>query len=301
MRVIRAEQLTRAGMNANAGLERHCTYTASCEIAGVTMELCTDVADVARLFAARYEDHPARKEPDFRYYVATVRGGYAFWCAHAPTWRWTQGALPADAVAFLADSVALAAIVRFDPALSSMQAACLELSGIAAALAGHSACGKTTTLLACARRGMRIYSDERTVLRNTVAHPYLRRNSVRAAGARLLLADQRADSATDVLLTQPQLSLKTCFGADAIAEPRPLRALFVIAGTGYCAALEAIDTAAAMPSIMRWFDAHGDMVDRATRAISLLKDVQCYKLTLGSPDESAAAMAYAMLRLSQRP
>ncbi len=302
MRVIRAEQLTRSGASSNAALEQHCTFTANCEIAGVTMQLCTDVPEVARLFGLRYADHPASKHPDFRYYVATVRGGYAFWCAHAATWRWTQGPLPSDAVAFLADCVALAAIVRFDPALVSMQAACLELNDIAAGLAGHSPTGKTTTLLACARRGMRIYSDERTVLRNAVAHPYLRRNSVRAAGARLLLTEPDVvDRRFDMLHTEPQLSLKTCFGAECIAAPRPLRVLFVIAGSGYCAALEAIDTATAMPSIMRWFDAHGDMVDRATRAISILNGVQCYRLTLGTPDESAAAMAYAMMRISQRP
>lgn len=301
MRVIRAEQLTRAGANANPSLEQHCTYTAACEIAGVTMELCTDIPDVARLFALRYADHPAQKSPDFRYYVATVRGGYAFWCSHAATWRWTQGALPADAVAFLADSVALAAMVRFDPALVSMQAACLEFNGIAAAVAGQCAAGKISTLFACARRGMRIYSDERTVLRNTIAHPYLRRNSVRAAGSRLLVADQVTERKNELLHADPQLSLKTCFGPESIADPRPLRALFVIAGTAYCAALEAIDTASAMPAVMRWFDAYGDMVDRATRAISILSGVQCYRLTLGSPDESAAAMAYAMTRVSQRP
>lgn len=301
MRVIRAEQLTRAGNNANAALEAHCKHTAACEIAGVTMQLCTDIPEVARLFALRYADHPARNAPDFRYYVATVRGGYAFWCAHAATWRWTQGVLPADAVAFLADSVALAAIIRYDQALVSMQAACVELNGIAASLAGHSASGKTSTLLACARRGMRIYSDERTVLRNSIAHPYLRRSSVRGAGARLLLGDPDAGAGDDLLRGLPQLSPKTCFGGEAIADPKQLRALFVIQGTGYCAALEAIDTATAMPAIMRWFDSTGDMVDRATRAISILSGVQCYRLTLGSPDESAAAMAYAMMRIAQRP
>ncbi len=204
MRVIRAEQLTRAGANANAALEEHCTFTATCEIAGVTMQLCTDVPEVARLFALRYADHPAQSAPDFRYFVATVRGGYEFWCAHASTWRWTQGPLPADAIAFLADSVALAAIVRYDSALVSLQAACVEYNGIAAAIAGHSAAGKTATLFACARRGMHIYSDERTVLRNTIAHPYLRRTSVRGAGARLLLADQDADHTRNVLHAEPQ-------------------------------------------------------------------------------------------------
>jgi hypothetical protein len=301
MRVIRAEQLTRAGANANAALEAHCKHTATCEIAGVTMQLCTDIPEVARLFALRYADHPAHNTPDFRYYVATVRGGYAFWCTHAATWRWTQGALPPDAVAFLADSVALGAIIRYDQALVSMQAACVEFNGIAASLAGHSTAGKTATLLACARRGMRVYSDERTVLRNSIAYPYLRRSSVRGAGARLLLTEPDVAYNDEVLHARPQLSPKTCFGAEMIAEPKPLRALFVISGTGYCAALEAIDTATAMPAIMRWFDSTGDMVDRATRAISILRDVQCYRLTLGSPDESAAAMAYAMMRIAQRP
>jgi hypothetical protein len=300
MRVIRAEQLTRGVGNANPELERHCTYTAACEVAGVTMQLCTDIPQVARLFALRYADHPARNEPDFCYYAATVRGGYTFWCAHAATWRWTQGPLPADAVAFLADSVALSAIIRYDAALVSMQAACVEHNGIAAALAGHSAAGKTATLLACARRGMRIYSDERTVLRNSIAYPYLRRSSVRAAGARLLLTDSAEYRDEDAYL-QPQLSPKTCFGGESIAQPRPLRALFVIAGSGYCAALEAIDTATAMPAVMRWFDAHGDMVDRATRAMSILGGVQCYRLTLGTPDETSAAMAYAMMRIPHRP
>lgn len=298
MRVIRAEQLTRAGNEKNSALERHCVHTAACEIAGVTMELCTDMPDVARLFALRYADHPATQPPDFRYYVATVRGGYAFWCAHASSWRWSQGALPPDAVVFLTDAVALAAVVRFDAQIASMHAAAVEYSGVAAAIAGTSTTGKTTTLLACARRGMRIYSDERAILREDVVHPFLRRCSVRAAGARLLLAENDGDRLADALRAAPELSLKTCFGSTAIASPRPLRALFVLNGTGHCAALEAVDTAAALPAITRWFDARGDMVDRVARAIALLHDVKCYKLTLGTPDESAAAIAYALTRIA---
>lgn len=298
MRVIRAEQLTRSGSDANTALERHCLHTARCEIAGITLEFCTDMPDVARIFALRYADHPATREPDFRYYAATVRGGYAFWCAHAPTWRWAQGALPPDAIVFLADSVALSAVLRFDDGLASMQAAAIEFNGIAGAIAGQSTTGKTTTLLACARRGMRVYSDERVLLRHSMVHPFLRRCSVRAAGARLLLADRDADRLADALRISPELSLKTCFGSEAIAEPRKLRALFVIEGTGHCAGLELIDTAAALPSITRWFDARGDMVDRVSRAIGILRGVRCYRLTLGSPDETAAAIAYALMRMN---
>lgn len=298
MRVIRAEQLTRAGSDANRTLERHCLHTARCEIAGITLEFCTDMPDVARLFALRYADHPATREPDFRYYAATVRGGYAFWCGHAPTWRWAQGALPPDAIVFLADSVALSALLRFDDGLASMQAAAIEFNGIAGAIAGQSTAGKTTTLLACARRGMRIYSDERVLLRHSIVHPFLRRCSVRAAGARLLLADRDADRLADALRIAPELSLKTCFGSEAIAQPQKLRALFVIEGTGHCAGLELIDTAAALPSITRWFDTRGDMVDRVSRAIGILRGVRCYRLTLGTPDETAAAIAYALVRMN---
>ncbi len=297
MRVIRAEQLTRSG-EANAALERHCVHTARCQIAGVAVELCTDVPDVARLFALRYADHPAKREPNFRYYVATVRGGYAFWCAHAPSWRWSQGALPADAVVFLADTVVISALVRFDQRLASMHAAAVEYGGIAAAIAGNSSRGKAGTLLACARRGMRIYSDERAILCENVVHPFLRRCSVRAAGARLLLSDNDGDRAGDALRVIPELSLKTFFGSTAVAAPRPLRALFVLGAPGHCAALEAIDTAAALPSISRWFDTRGDMVDRVARAIVTLRDVKCYRLTPGTADESSAAIAYALTRIA---
>ncbi|MFN2449998.1 MAG: hypothetical protein ABR508_09490 [Candidatus Baltobacteraceae bacterium] len=299
MRVIRAEQLVRANGEGNASLERHCIHTATCEIAGVVMELCTDVAEVAQLFAMRYGDHPATRAADFRYYIATVRGGYAFWCRHGSSWRWSQGALPADAVLFLGDTVALAALVRFDPHLASMHAAAVEFKGIAAAIAGAATAGKTATMLACARRGMHVYSDERTILRDNIVHPFLRRSSVRAAGARLLLAENdTAGNLVDALHTKPDLSMRTCFGGDAIAQPRPLRALFVLSGSGNCAALEAIDTAAALPSVSRWFDARGDMVDRVARAIGSLHGVKCYRLTLGSPDESAAAIAYALTRIA---
>jgi hypothetical protein len=297
MRVIRAEQLTRS-TETNDALERHCTHTARCEIAGIVMELCTDMPDVAQLFALRYGDHGTSHEPDFRYYAATVRGGYAFWCSHAPSWRWSQGALPPDAIVFLLDTVAIAALIRYDERLACMQAAAVEYGGIAAAIAGNSTTGKTTTLLACARRGMRVFSDERTLLCENVVHPFLRRSSVRAGGARLLIADNERDRSPERLRVIPELSLKTCFGEKAIAAPRTLRALFVLNGNGHCAALEAIDTATALPSVSRWFDARGDMVDRVARAIVTLRHVKCYRLTLGSSDESAAAIAYALTRIA---
>jgi len=291
MRVIRAEQLTRSGDAPHAQLVRNCIFAARCEIAGVVMELRTDLVEVARLFGLRYADHPASREPDFHYYVANARGGYAFWSDHAPSWRWTQGSLPPDAIAFLADAVMISALIRYDPEMASIHAAALEFEGRAVAIAGHSGASRVAMLLACVRRDMRVYSDERALVRGNVVYPFLRRCSVRTAGARLLLADRQA------LPDVPELSLKTCFGAAALAEPQPLRALFVLAGTGSAASLEHIDAASALPAITRWFDARGDMMDRVTRAISLLRDLHCFRLISGSPDETALAMEYAISSL----
>lgn len=296
MRVIRAEQLLRSGEPTEA-LEERCIHSARCDIAGVVLELRTDNAEVARLFAQRYADHQTESAAHFRYYAATVPGGYAFWCGHAASWRWSQGSLPADAVLFLIDTVAMSALVRFDKRIATMQAAAVEYGGVAAAIASHSTRGKTTTLFACARRGMRLYSDERTVMRDATVYPFLRRCSIRGAGARLLLSEGEGNLLCDAHQA-PQLSIRTCFGAKAVATPRKLRALFVLSGTGHCAALEAIDTATALSSIVRWFDSRGDMTDRIARAIGALKDVKCYRLTLGTPDETAAAMSYALTRIA---
>lgn len=294
MRVIRAEQLTRT-TGDHARLETHCTHTARCAIAGVTIELCTDIPEVARIFALRYADQPADAPADFRIFAATVRGGYLFWSAHAAAWRWTQGPLPADAVVFLADSVALSALVRHDQSLASFHGAALQFKEWGAIVAGVSNAARVGALFACVRRGMRLYSDERALLRGTHLQPLLRRSSTRAAGARLLISE-RDNAGSPASL--PQLSLLTAFGSTAVAKPAPLRVLFVAAGTGYCAGLEAIDTATALSSVVARFDARGDMVDRVARAIAILHDVRCYKLTLGSPDESAAAIAYAMNRIA---
>jgi hypothetical protein len=72
----------------------------------------------------------------------------------------------------------------------------------------------------------------------------------------------------------------------------------VLNGSAHCAALEAIDAASALTTVSRWFEARGDMVDRVARAILMLRSVKSYRLTLGTPDESAAAIAYAIRRIA---
>lgn len=298
MRVIRVEQLARTTGEANAKLQAHCRHAARIQIAGVTFEVCSDMREVAEMFSLRYAEHAGVDTPAFRYYVAAVRGGYAFWCGHASSWRWPHGALPADAVAFLADSVLIAALVRFDRQLSALHAAAIELGGASAMIAGGATSAKAATLIACARRGMGIYADERVIMRGITVHPLLRRSSVRAAGARLLLTERDEDGSTPHGVA-PELSVRTFFGEAAPAYPRELRAVFVLGASNYCAGLEEIDAAAALPSVTRWFDARGDAVDRISRVINMLRAVQCFRLTLGSADENAAAIAYAMTRITR--
>lgn len=295
MRVIRAEQLSRGAPPLDDRLEEHCVYHARYEVAGVTMELCSDMPQVAEIFALRYADHPATRAPDLRYFVATVRGGYAFWSPSASAWRWSQGMLPADAVAFLADGVALGALLRYDAQLCSIDGCAVEYRGDGALLLAQSP-ARAGLLLACHRRGMRIYSDERVLLRGQSLQPLLRRCSVRTAGSRLLIAES-SEPAKNELPVLPQLSLRTCFGRASIAQPHPLRAVFLLTGSGYCASLEQVDAAAVLPAVSRRFDARGDLVDRVARSVRILRDATCFRLTAGSYDETAAAIAYALGRL----
>lgn len=272
MRVIHANELTPcAALQAvTSDAQPEC---ASRTIAGITMELQSNVPGLANAFAERYSDHPPCAAPDFVYTVWQDADGYAMWCDHDGCWRWPHGPLPLDAVLFLADAAAISALVHYDNRLASLHAAGIEYFGVAGALAAHSGGGKTTTALACARAGMRIYSDERVLVRERTALPFLRRCSLR---------DEQMRECGSIAWTQ-------AFGADCVAPPARLRALFVIRGKG-ALSIEPVEPAQALGSIGRWFDCTGGALQRIARAMVLLRSLRCYALTLGSPQESALAV-----------
>jgi hypothetical protein len=261
-------------------------------IGGVTIEIRTNVTGLAAAFAHRYSDHPPVRRPDFTFTVAEESNGYVLWSRHDGVWRWLDGRLSLDAVLFLTDATAMSAVIHYDERLATMHAAGVQYRGVTAAIAADSEGGKTTTALACARAGFRVYSDERVMLRDGVVVPFLRRCRVRDESAGLL-CDDSADSLTMQLQQNRAISWTETFGADCVAGPASLHALFVIAGKAG-PRIEPIEWSNALPAITRWFDCKGGALQRMARAVSTLQNVRCYRLFLGTPGETATALAQVL-------
>ena len=289
MRMISADRLVRIlGVpDMPAGCARSVIFT----IAGISFEVRTNVPGVVEQLREKYSAHACQTDPRFTYYVSERPEGYCFWCPHDGGWLWPHGVLPAPAVAFLADAAVISALVHFDGELRSVHAAAVAYGENGAIIAGDSTAGKTTTLLACARAGLKVYSDERGLVRGTLLQPFLRSCNVRAGGRALLLDDERHDALASYLLTGAPISLPECFGTSAVAQTAPLRAVFVLHGHAGHPEITPIDAAGALPAISRWFDTKGDRLDRLALAITLLRQARCYRLVLGTPKHSADLIA----------
>ncbi|MBV9271085.1 MAG: hypothetical protein JO165_08325, partial [Candidatus Eremiobacteraeota bacterium] len=209
---------------------------------------------------------------------------------------------PTDALLFLTEAVGVSALVRYDATLSSIHGAALRFNGITAAIVGNASSGKSTTLLACARSGMQVYSDERVLTRHGIVYPYLRTCSVRADAARRLFDDVTHDALrawlNDRGLSPRELALQDVFGPQAVAPPAALRAVFVIDGYAASPRIEELHPANALPAVTRWLDAKGDAFDRMGRGLRLLRGVACYRIALGMPRASVAAIRETVQSLS---
>jgi hypothetical protein len=291
MRIITAEQLVVDQGPASEAIDARCPFAVRVQIAGVTMELKTDRNDLVERFVQYYTDHVSAADPDFAFYVYADGDGYVFASPNRSTYRWNDGPISVDSLAFLTDAAAMSALIDRDPELASMHAAAIERNGVAAAIAGDSTAGKTTTLLACARRGLRVYSDERALLRGTVVQPFLRTCSVREDGARRLFAERGDDRLGTLLRRGGRISLRACFGDNAIAEPAPLGAVYIIGGYAEEPAIERVTTFEALPAIGKWFYKRGTRFERLSGALELLMEIPTYRLTLGTPRATADALA----------
>jgi hypothetical protein len=274
--------------------QRECRYSQRFCIAGVCFDLRSNDREVIVELTRRFEEHLSERPAQFTYFVIASDDEYVFQCAHDGSWRWRHGPLSTGAVAFLADAAMMAAVVHFDPQLMSMHAAAFAYNGRAGAIAGDSTAGKTTTLLACARAGVAVYSDERTLVRSGNVHPFLRICSVRSAGRDRLLLDAADDRLARVLSSSSLFTFTQAFGPAVVAPVEPLDALFVLNGYASVPEIERIDTAQALPAISRWFDAAAGSLDRLARAVTLLRSVRCYRLTLGTPAASAQKIMEVM-------
>ncbi len=276
-------------------------------IAGRSLVVHFDDDAAGACFAARYADLALSGVPLVAQHAFAFRhaaAGPLFWSQDGPAFRWPHGELDADAVAFFADAVALTEFFeRHGDGAVSLHAAAVGIAGAAAALVGDTTAGKTTTALACARIGLRLYSDERCVLgRDGAVHPFPRALNVREAGRALLLRDRVTgpDPLGERLRARasgPWSDVR--FGELVpdwvLPEPAPLRAVFVLAGAGERVRLEPASRLAAVRAAARWARGAGTGLDKVARLHELFAGAACHRLELGSPDASARAIRAALL------
>lgn len=276
-------------------------FSVALRLAGETCVIRFDDAEVRRIFAQRYADMAADADGPAAHEAFAVHDpalGHLFWTTGDQVYRWPHGVAPPHVVAFLADAVALTAfIVRRSDGLISLHAAVATVEAGAAAILGDSHAGKTTTAIACARVGMQLYSDERCLIdRETIAHPFPRAINIRDTGRRLLTEDtldgddpigRRLRACPDSALNDVHFS--DLFGQDE-CRPRPLRAVFLIAGISAQASLGAATASDATRAAARWACGAGRGFDKLTRLFEIFRNVACFSLVLGTPDASARAV-----------
>jgi hypothetical protein len=303
--VVSAEHLERVELArpARERLAKYAAHSTRIHVARRVVDVRFSEKSARDLFASRFRDHASRQVPEFTYYAIVDRTAQYFWSEGSQAWRW-PAKTTAEATAFLADATVLSAIVRSDPSLVSLHASVVAHNGRIAAIAGDSLAGKTTTAIACVRRGMQFYSDERLLIRDATVFPFQRTCSLRASGRQVLDRDELDDAFSDWLRSSTYggegpayVSIAELFGRKAIGATGVLAAIFVLSDRGEHPTVRRIDHYHAMPTLLRWMDSREFSVKRLARLVELIGAVPCFALTLGTPRETADAIAATLEEL----
>ncbi len=283
---ISADRLTTIELDGRRRRElgERATHTAATTWFGTTIEIGFSDAEAAALHRRRYARLAPKGSAALRGHAVVEVGATYFWVDDGPAFRWDDPLAP-SALQFLADVVVRTEYFMERSAHLSFHAAAIRVNGVAAAITAASMGGKTTTAIACARRGMPLYSDERCILDGDVVLPFPRALNVRAASLKLLGIDRAGGDWTFI-------DYADLFGDVALPEPRPLRAIFFIAGRGPTASVEPMPLEAAVTALLGAplrSRARGSA--RVVEATRLLRRARPYRLTLGTPDETARLIA----------
>ncbi|MDQ2858129.1 MAG: hypothetical protein M3R53_05675 [Candidatus Eremiobacteraeota bacterium] len=299
---IRFEALsrTRLAPERAAALAARAVHSIGFAVGTSTVSVNFSRAECAAAFAARYEDLASDRAPDFNAFAVEEASDAFFWAdATDRVWQWSGGTLPPDAIAFFADNAGMYEFLCRTPVLG-FHAATLAGSAGALALIGATTAGKTTTAVACVRRGLRLYSDERCILEDGRTAPFLRRLTLRAGGRAALLGDPCDEPlGIDRRLREWQnagevpVRASALFGAAAGGPPLPLAAVFVIDGRGDRPQVVPVRASDVMPALLASMASRESGLARIARVLHELRDVATYRLRLGPPDATARAIVDA--------
>jgi hypothetical protein len=271
-------------------------------ILGRTCAVYFDDVDAALAFGARYADLQtvADTYDAEAFSVQDPAGGRWFWSPGSAAFRWPHEACDPELQTFFTDAAAITSffLQRADGVLS-LHAASVAIPGAAAAIIGESNVGKTTTAIACARIGLRLFGDERCIIdRAARVHPFPRALNIRAGSREVLASDRDADDDTFAQRMRARspgalhdLRFAELLGSWSPPDPEPLRAVFLLDGLGDEPSLRSTTAADAVRAAARWAHGAGAGVEKISRLLDLFAPLQCYRLVLGTPSASAGTIA----------
>ena len=278
-----------------ADLAIKATARVDLDVLGKTLSVHFEDAAAAEIFRVRYGAFAEGSDPSVRCFAVGYDPlGILFWVEGGPQRYW-PGALIPRHIAFLADAVSMKAFFKSRSDMLCVHGAAVGVDQRAAAIVATTEGGKTTTAIACARRGMNLFTDERVVIADGHVLPFPRNVNVRADGLDLLAAEPVPhDGGITERLRQRKggdwhsASYSELLGSRKMPTPRPLTAVFFIRGRSKIARAETMDKPSAILELATsgmLSAIHG--LDRMVMVSKMLKDVDAYHLHLGSPDETA--------------
>lgn len=293
--IVTAACLERANLGRDElrELERAAGYAVSYEFLGTALRAHFDDSKAAGFFLDRYRSMQSTSTPVINVWVAvSQRLGPVFWTDRGGAHRWPLEYGPRR-LAFLADAVATKALFNALDGVVGFHAAAVNADGVAAAIAARSQFGKTTTAIACARRGMMLYSDERCVVASNLVVPFPRAINIRPEGVQLL-REEVAPDPSGIVDRLPAgagrrryLSFEEILNTASLPPPAPLGAAFLILGRGPQPLAQPVRASDALTVLMKSTRSSLQGFERLARVASILDGVPCFGLTLGTPDETA--------------
>lgn len=282
----------------DSSLRASATHVVRVDLAGTVVDVRFNDREAARLYRSRYRHMLSAATPRRRAYAAAAesRVGY-FWLEGDAVYRWDRSELTPNVVTFLADAVINTGVFTSAADTIALHAATVGNAFGVAAVIGISTAGKTTTAIACARRGLDLYSDEYCVLAPSGVLPFPRSISIRCAATEVLANDPVSGSAVDAWLQTHgccdgyDLGYDELFGAFVRPEVRPLRAAFALVGRSEKPQAKVIPARAMVEHVRPWAKTSLQGVERLQRLLVLFGGVRCCELVLGSPDASAREIA----------
>jgi hypothetical protein len=267
-------------------------------VAGVPVEVRFDGAGAAEIYRRRYRHMLSEQPPAMTAYAVTRSPAETFfWTDDRPLYCWDQGAIPDRVIAFFADAVATTAFLNSIDDLIALHAGAVTDGRSAAFIAGVSTAGKSTTSIACFRRGLQLYSDEFCLVRAGGVLPHPRALSVRREGLELLLADAAPASPVDAWLRanrgddHENVGFDELFGAATWPEARPLRVAFAAVAKADAPKLRSIAPAQMLVHTMPFARLKPRGLEATAALLAVLQPLTCYELTLGRPDATAELIA----------